>query len=452
MTKQLVAAADSAAERFGLIAPLVGEGLDRGLRSDLMRGIAERSGLSERTLRRYVAAWEAGGFDGLKPKQGWGRPDRGLGESFERVVDAAVELRRESASRSVADIIRILELEGAVPKGSVARSTLQRHLASRGYSSSQMRLYTSKGAAARRFQKEHRCQLLQSDIKFGPFVKDENGRNKQIYLFVWIDDATRYLASARFYLDQTVDSLEDCLRRAVQNIGVPDRVFVDNGGQYRSKWLSRACAVLGIRLLKSRPYHPEGKGKIERFNRTVNSFISEAALMRFTRLAEYNEYLRYWVEELYHKDGHEGVGGISPAAAFGADPRPLRFVHSGLLRDAFLHTEERKVDKTGCVSFQGHLYEVGLAYMGRTVEVRYDPSWTGEIEVAHGQGGPIVAKRLVIGENCGATRGLPEHMRAAEPATSRMLDALKKEYEAGHRPTEVATTFKSFWEGGMGRV
>ena len=452
MTKPLQTAAESAVERFNLIAPLVDDGLDKGRRADLMHEIAERSDVSERTLRRYVSAWKGGGFDGLKPKQGWDRPDSSLGVNFDNIVTAAIELRRESPSRSVADIIKILELEGAIERGSVARSTLQRHLVAKGYAASQMRMYTTKGTAARRFQKEHRCQLFQSDIKFGPFVEDAHGRKKQIYLFVWIDDATRYIASARFYLDQTVDSLEDNLRRAVQNVGVPDRIYVDNGGQYRSKWLSRACAILGIRLLKAKPFHPEGKGKVERYNRTVNKFLSEAAMKKCKTLAEYNEYLRYWLEELYHKDAHGGIGNIAPGTAFGADSRPLKFVPAELLRDAFLHTETRKVDKTGCVSFQGHLYEVGLAYVSRTVEIRYDPSWTEEVEVVHELGKPFLAKKLVIGENCGITRELPAHLQTIEPTTSRMLDALKKEYEANHQPSEVATTFKSFWEGGADHV
>ena len=170
MTKPLKTPVDVAAERFNLIAPLVGEGLDRGRRHDLMRETAERGGVSERTLRRYVRAWEEGGFDGLKPKQGWERPDSGLGESFEGVVEAAIGLRRESPSRSVSDIIKILELEGCIAPGTVARSTLQRHLAARGYAASQMRMYTAKGAAARRFQKEHRCQLFQSEYPDSRFI------------------------------------------------------------------------------------------------------------------------------------------------------------------------------------------------------------------------------------------------------------------------------------------
>jgi hypothetical protein len=313
-------------------------------------------------------------------------------------------------------------------------------------------MYTKKGAAARRFQKEHRNQLWMSDIKYGPFVPGENGRKKQIYLVVWIDDATRYIVSAGFYLDQTVDALEDSLHRAVQKSGVPDKIFVDNGCQYKSKWLSQTCAKLGIRLLTARPYHPESKGLVERFNRTVEKFISEAALAKLSGVAEYNELLRVWLDEYYHKNSHSSLGGVSPAAAFGTDTRPLKFVCAEQLRDAFLHTEMRKVDKVGCVSFSGHLYEVGLAHIGRKIEIRFDPSWSEEIEVLDGQSKPFIAKKLVIGTNCGTTRELPEHMQTTLPQTSRMLDALSKEHQSKHQPTEIAATFKELWEGGAENV
>jgi hypothetical protein len=286
-----------------------------------------------------------------------------------------------------------------------------------------------------------------SDIKYGPFVPGENGRKKQIYLVVWIDDATRYIVSARFYLDQTVDALEDSLHRAVQKSGVPDKIFVDNGRQYKSKWLSQTCAKLGIRLLTSRPYHPESKGLVERFNRTVEKFISETILAKPSNVAEYNELLRIWIDGYYHKNPHSALGGVSPATAFGTDTRPLKFVCAEQLRDAFLHTETRKVDKTGCVSFSGQLYEVGLAYIGGKVEIRFDPSWTEEIEVIHGQSKPFTAKKLVIGTNCGTTQEFPEHMRTTSAETSRMLDALKKEHQSKAQPTETVTTFKKFWKG-----
>ena len=447
MTKPLQTPDEVATERFNLISSLVSDDLDKGRRYDLMHEIAERGGVSERTLRRYVNAWHDGGYEALKPKQGWERPDSRLGGDFDQIVAAAVALRRESPSRSVADIIKILELEGAIKPGAVARSTLQRHLAAKGYATSQMRMYTATGTAARRFRKEFRNQLWQSDVKYAAFVPDGNGRNKQCYLVVWIDDATKFIVSARFYFDQSVTAIEDSLRSGIQSFGVPEKIFTDNGKQYRSKWLSGTCAKLGIRLLHSRPYHPEGKGLVENFNKQINKLISEAALMRPSGLPEYNELLRVWIDEYYHVHAHSGLGGLSPATAFGTDKRPLRFVSAEQLRGAFLHTETRKVDKTGCVSFNGQLYEVGLAFIGRKVEVRFDPSWTDELEVIHEQSEPFIVKKLVVGTNCGAVRSLPEHMRADPPETSRMLDALKKEHEAKRRTSEFATMFKGFWEG-----
>ena len=452
MSKPLKTQAEAATERFNLIVPLLSDDLDKGRRSDLMRQISEQAGVSERTLKRYINAWQEGGFERLKPKQGWERTDSNLGTDFERVVDAAIELRRESPARSVADIIKIMELEEAISPGSVARSTLQRHLAKRGYASSQMHMYTSKGAAAKRFKKEHRCQLWQTDIKFSSFIPDVDGQKKQTYLIVWIDNATKYIVNAKAYFDQTENSVEDSFRLAIQKYGIPEKIYSDCGGQYRSGRLTQICAKLGIRKLSTKPYSPASNGLAENFNKQIGKFISEVAFNKPATLAEYNEQLRIWIEEYYQKRPHSGLGDISPATAFGTDKRPLKFVSAEQLRDAFLHTENRKVDKTGCVSFNGCLYEVGLAYIGRKVDIRFDPSWTDEIEILHEQAEPFIAKKLVIGTNCGVTRELPEHMRTTPPDTSRMLDALKKQYQSNHRPSEIAASFKTYWEGDASNV
>jgi len=447
MTKPLMTPDEVAVDRFNMIAPLTAFGIDKGRRSEVVREITGRSGISERTLKRYLSAWEEKGFEGLKPKSGWERPDSRLGDDFSDIVSAAIELRMESPARSVSDIIKILELEEVIPEGSVSRSTLQRHLAAKGYAASQVRMYTKKGAAARRFRKEHRCELFMSDIKYGPFVPGKDGKKHQIYLVVWQDNATRFIVSARFYEDQTVSAIEDSLRRAIQKYGVPDKIFTDQGKQYKSKWLSGACAKLGIRLLRARPYHAEAKGAIEVFNRTVGKMISEAALKKLSSVGEYNEFLKIWLDEYYHKNPHAGLGGISPAAAFGTDSRPLRFVSAEALKEAFLHAETRKVDKSGCVSFQGSLYEVGVCFIGRKVGIRFDPSWADEIEIHHEDTEPFLAKKLVIGRNCGVKQALPESMRLTDPESSRMLDALKKKHLKNRQESVVATTFKEFWEG-----
>src|SRR5690554_8064345 len=87
--------------------------------------------------------------------------------------------------------------------------------------------------------------------------------------------ATRFILHGEFYptLDQVI--IEDCFRKAIQKYGIPEAVFFDNGSQYRTKWMNRACAKMGIRLLFARPYSPGATGKVERFNRVVDSFRSE---------------------------------------------------------------------------------------------------------------------------------------------------------------------------------
>lgn len=135
-----------------------------------------------------------------------------------------------------------------------------------------MKLYQKPGVAARRFARAERNDMWQADIKYGPYLKI-NGKRVQVYFVGFIDDATRYiefclnhakfLVHGEFYdnLDQGI--VEDCLRKAILKEGVPQRLFFDNGSQFRNKWMERACAILGIKLIFAAPYSPESKGKKE---------------------------------------------------------------------------------------------------------------------------------------------------------------------------------------------
>jgi len=257
---------DVAASRLRMITPLMDESLDSSQIVELKKKISEKNNLSYRSVSRYLEAYQKDGFAGLRPKTGYKRNQSTLPDNFPDVVEHAIILRRECPTRSVTDIIRILELEEIIKPGTVHRSTLQRHLQAKGFGASQVKLYSKKGAASRRFAKPHRCMLFQGDIKYGPYLPiGKNGAMKQVYLSVFIDDATRYIMAAKFYDNQKVEIIEDSLRTAIMHFGKPDKIFVDNGKQYRSEWLKKACERLGIRLLFSKPYHPEGKGYVKTF-------------------------------------------------------------------------------------------------------------------------------------------------------------------------------------------
>jgi len=434
---------ETAARRMRLITPLLDPSLDPARIIELKKDICNREDISYRTISRYLDAYLTKGFNGLKPKVSYHQKESKLPEDFPQLLEEAIILRRECPTRSVNDIIRILELEDRVAPGLLCRSTLQRHMQAKGYGMKQVKLYTKQGVASRRFQKQHRCELYQGDIKYGPYLPiGKNGESKQVYLSVFIDDATRYIVAARFYDNQKVDIIEDTLRMAVMRYGKPDAIYVDNGKQYRSEWLTKACNRLDIRLLFAKPYHPEGKGKVEAFNRRIDSFLSEVALQRPQTLEELNHLLDIWINEHYHKSIHHSLNGITPETAFRTDSRVLRFVPADVCAEAFLHTQEREVDKTGCLSFQGKKYEAGMQLAGRKVEVFYDPTWTDEIEIHHKDFAPFKAKLLTIGEHCGICQELSEELRPLTADQSRMLEGLNRQNTTNRTKTAVATTFR----------
>jgi transposase len=215
-----------ASERVQLLSPLLAEGLDPAKAREIKQRICEQTGLSERTLRRYLAKYREDGFSGLKPKGKGHQPSEAT--IPQEVLEQAILLRREVPSRSVAQLIQILEWERRIKPGEIKRSTLQEKLAERGYSTRHMRMYTESGVAARRFQQRHRNRLWHSDIKYGPYLPiGPDGTMKQVFLVTFIDDATRFVLHGEFYpvMDKTI--VEDCFRQAIQKFGVPESVYFD---------------------------------------------------------------------------------------------------------------------------------------------------------------------------------------------------------------------------------
>jgi putative transposase len=154
---------------------------------------------------------------------------------------------------------------------------------------------------------------------------------------------------------------------------------VDNGSAYTGAELARSCAILGIRLIHSRPYAPEGRGKQERLNRVIRErFLLEATQVGIASLEELNDRFAAWVERYLNVRVHSETGE-SPLARYAKRaPKPA---NPELLRTAFLWSAHRRVSRTATVSFEGNEYEVDAALAGRTVELRYRPEDLFAIEV-----------------------------------------------------------------------
>lgn len=441
-------AEEIASMRVQMLAPLMENGLDPAKANQIRTRICEETGLSERTIRRYMEKYRIEGFNGLKPNGK--RPVNREDPIPPHVLDQAILLRREVPGRSVSQIIQILEWEGKAALGQIKRSTLQEKLSERGYSSRHMKMYSQSGTAARRFQKMHRNKLWHSDIKYGPYLPiGPDGTKKQVYLVLFVDDCSRLVLHGEFYpvMDQVI--VEDCFRKAIQKYGVPEAVYFDNGKQYRTKWMARACSKMGIRLMFAKPYSPESTGKPERINRVVDSFLSEVALEKPQTLDKLNMLFWVWLEECYQRKSHSALEGkVSPETAYRSDKKPLKFLEPEVVANAFLHCEDRKVDKVGCISFDGEKYEVGLTFIGCTVDVIYDPADTSELTIEYPGHAPFKAKKLVIGERAGQRPKLPDSMNVVPAESSRLLSAASKKNQQRQSQHATAISYRSVSKGG----
>ncbi len=355
------------------------------------------------------------------------------------LLDEAVALRRELPSRSIPTIIQILELEGKAEPGFLKRTTLQDAMERRGYSAGMMRIYQDHGYASQRFQRHHRQDLWQGDIKNGPEMM-LNGENTRTYLSCLIDDATRFIVHGEFYAGQAQEIVEDTLHKAVMKYGAPRRLYFDNGAQYRTHWMSRACMLLGTKLIYARPRNPQGKGKMERFNETVDQFLNELTLKPAESLKELNDRFNAWLSECYQTAIHSALG-TSPEVAFKSDSMPLRFIPSEELARIFLHCETRKADKSGCISFQGRSYDLGAKYAGQTLDVVFDPANTETLTIEAAGSKPFQVKERQIQEHVAARPKRPEPEVKAE--TSRLLDAVSNAYEARTVDRQRAISYSS---------
>jgi len=140
------------------------------------------------------------------------------------------------------------------------------------------------------------------------------------------------------------------------------------------------CAVLGIRLVHSRPYSPQGRGKQERLNRFIReAYLAEALHTGIETFEQLDDRFTAWAERDANGRVHAETGD-TPIGRFLAGGPP-RTADPELLREAFRWSVTRVVTRTAQVSLSGNRYSVEPALVGRRVELRFEPEDLGRIEV-----------------------------------------------------------------------
>ena len=393
-----------------------------------------RKRVAAETIRGWLKAYRDGGFDALLPKE---RADRGQSRSLPpEVVEALLATKEGNPKLSVQLVIREARQCPGVPADlPIPPSTVHRLLTRHGLMDKTKQ--DVGDADRRRFAFQRAGELWMSDVMHGPSVLVGDRTKRKTYLIAFIDDATRVIPSCAFTLSENTRTFLPVLKQAIIRRGLPQRLYVDNGANYRSQHLALVCAKLGIALIHARPYRPQGKGKIERWFKTVRAQLLTRLAPEDTKSLEaLNRRLRAWSEGEYHQTPHRGLAGVTPLEQWAHAGESVRFPDPGLdLDDLFLFEAQRKVQKDRTVSLNGVIYEVDAALVGEKVTLRFDPGAAPEhpVQVCH-QGQFIEQARPVqTYANCFVKRDRPSWTLDADapapepPPSGLTLSALPDE-------------------------
>ena len=390
-----------ALHRWAVIAEAAGDKLTARERGALVRQIAARAHAhpdgssrtySRGTIDRWLRAWrKGGGLAALKPAE---RADTGTVRAHPELFAQAAALRLELPGRSAAQIASILyHRHGITVSERTVRGQLRRAGLHREALAAEPKAYGRYEAGAPN-------ERWITDVLVGPWVpwprRDGSVRAR---LFLIVDDHSRLLVDGRFYGRENARACQELLRRAITRRGLPQVFYADNGAPFANAWLARTCGVLGIRLVHSKPYSPEGRGKQERLNRYIReAFLAEAVHRGIESLEELNDLFAAWAEQVANRRVHAETGQ-APIERFAAGG-PHRQASPDLIREAFRWSVTRRVTRTATVPLEGNAYAVDPALMGRRVELRYDPEDLTRIEVyldgkPAGAAVPFVTRRHV---------------------------------------------------------
>jgi len=336
---------------------------------------SEKTRISRGTIQRWCRIYRNSGGDlkSLYPKD---RSDQGKARAMdEETCLSLIGLRLEIPALTVPQLIEQMNAQNRVTPGIVLNnSTVYRFLHQHNLMAAQMK----KPVDRRKFEAELPNDLWQSDVMHGPKV-DVDGKMRKTYLIAIIDDHSRLIVQARFYLSEKLSSYLDAFENAIAARGLPRKLYVDNGAAFRSRHLEYITASLSISLIHAKPYTPQGKGKIERWFKTVRS--SFLPLFKGTGLSQLNDALTRWVRNGYNKKIHSATGQ-TPFERFTGKMHCLRSAPVNL-KDHFRKVARRTVSKDRSVTLNGRLYEAPVALIGKRVELLYHGSQPVNLEIKY---------------------------------------------------------------------
>jgi putative transposase len=399
--------------RYSLVQELAEPGLslaERGWRArEMAARVHEGPGgrrvtVSYATLTRWRRAYEEGGSGALVPS-----PRQPAPRTPEEVLALAEALKREKPGRTAAQVRRVLQVtSGWAPSDRALQRLFERLELNRPAPGPE-----GEQRAFGRFECTRPNEMWTGDTLHGPVI----GGAKS-YLFAFVDDHSRAVMGARWAHHDDVARMAAAFRPALQARGVPRACYLDNGSPFAGAWLLRGCAVLGVKLIRSRPGKPEGRGKIERFFRTVrDQFLAGAGDgSGVADLAEMNRLFQAGTGTSCHRAVHSETGEAPAERWEKATPAERAVPEPGLLREAFLWSERRKAGKTALVRMHGNAYQAGAWLAGRMLELLLSPFDLDRAGVRPGGKPAGAAVPFTVGRHRHPKARLPGSQPRTEPA------------------------------------
>jgi transposase InsO family protein len=357
--------------RFSIISPLLHRSdddpallrqLDELGKKSFIRPDGSPTQLSADTLRKWLYRYRSGGLKALENQV---RKDKGRHEIPKPLADTLARLRSEHPKWTLTKVLERLLVTGIWNGIKPSRATLYRF----AKANKLMKTQKSTNTVSRSFAFENFGQLWLADFMHGPSLRDGR-RLKKAILHVIIDDATRYVVSARFYFKETVEVLITEMMVAVRRYGICQRFYTDNGPCYASSHLKIVCARLGIHLVHTPPYRPQGRGKVERFFRTIrDQFLGDQIA---DRIDDINRDLNQYLTE-YHQRIHSSLK-ISPLQKRLSGQNACRRLPEVTdIRNLFCMQRKCRVYNDTTIRLNNRIFEVPDAVPGTTVCVFYLP-------------------------------------------------------------------------------
>lgn len=366
--------------RYRLIAEAAAA--PRGARTALLRLAASKEvswpdgravHVTVRTLQRWLARFQSGGLAALVRKP---RKDKGRVRAIsEPALARVIALRKEEPARSTPTLIDIVERADEVAKGALRRSTLDRHLDHRAASRRMMHVLGAKRHVKLAFPRP--LDFVVGDFHQGPYYRDVHGEIRRAVLGVFIDHCSRYVPESRYGTTEDQMHVRRGLRALCTTVGPPHKLYVDGGPGYQGARFELGCSQLGIEVAHSAPYVSEGRGLVERFNKTTKEAFEIEVRLRPEppTLDELNAFWWAWLDERYHRRDHSELGE-PPHDRWHRllETTEVRRVDPELV-DELLRLQARRTvhPKTSTVEICGVPFVVDTSLRRRKVKVLYDP-------------------------------------------------------------------------------